>query len=225
MKKIVTCLLTGLLSISVLSGGIDIHATELRDKDADGFRYYSNEEAEQMIDDIAFEIAEKDISNSNQVPFEVQKEETAKQLRENFDKKASTRAPAYDAYRTDSPTVKTVTAQGFADGQPTDGFTRKTGDILYWNPNGGKTVTVGVSFGYKNVSFSVALGFGGTNAVGSGFRVPSNGKYKVYVIKDYKVSNPNVYGHPYNSPAGTWVRIDSQPTKTYSGDRTHLKKV
>lgn len=86
------------------------------------------------------------------------------------------------------------------------------------------TASVSLSFGWKSVSVSAVLGLGNGNGVGSGFRVPSNGRWKIYTDMTYKVSLANIWGHPYNSPEGTWVRVDAAPIKTYHGDNTRLIK-
>jgi hypothetical protein len=40
----------------------------------------------------------------------------------------------------------------------------------------------------------------------------------------YKVTQPNMWEHPYGSPAGTWVRVNAAPTKTFYDDKTKLIK-
>lgn len=120
--------------------------------------------------------------------------------------------------------LKYATVRGYAGDQPTKGYYRKTGDSLIWNPKGGPTASVSVSIGTKVISVSAGLGFGGTSGVGTAFRVPSNGNWKIYTQKKYKVTQTHMWGHPVGSPAGTWVKVDTKPTSSFYQDLTKLVK-
>lgn len=185
---------------------------------------YSSTDLNLMIEQIASEVANNNSEPNQVTSIESQKSEIIQQLSNDMNKLQLTRTPKYDRYKYDSATIKYAYLRGYAGGQPSAGYTRKTGDRLYWSKSGGPTVSVSVSLGWKAVGVSASLGTGGTSAVGSGFRVPSNGRWKVYADLTYKVCQPNIWGHPYGSPEGTWVRVDAIPTKTYYGDNTRLIK-
>ncbi|MGB6178787.1 hypothetical protein [Carnobacterium sp.] len=162
------------------------------------------------------------MSTPSIVSTEQQEKEIEVQLRQNIDLISMPRTPQHDKY--DASTVKYASFKGYAGGKPTMGFKRNTDDLLIWNPNGGPSASVSVSFAWKAVSVSADLGLGSTSGVGSSFRVPSAGNWKVYAKKVYKVTQPNIWGHPYGSPTGTWVRVDAAPTKTYYNHKTRLIK-
>lgn len=187
---------------------------------------FASSEINTMVEEMATDIANANEKNKPMQieSVEMQKIDIVTQLSNSFNALNFERAPQYDKYKYDEPTIKYAYLRGYAGGQPTTGYTRNTGDQLYWNKSGGPTVSVSVSFGWKAVSVGASLGTGNSSGVGSGFRVPSYGRWKVYSDLTYKVSQPNVWGHPYNSPEGTWVRVDASPTKTYYGDNTRLIK-
>lgn len=222
MKRFITTILVSVMLISLCSS--NIYATE--DTNKEEYKYYSKDEIDDMINDIATEAAQNEYSGEikNTSSIEMQKKELIEKFQKVIKKQQNSRVPTYDNYKSSSPTIKYANIKGKASGQPTKGYTRKKGDLLFWNPSGGTTVSVGVSFGYKSVSVSGSLGYGGTSSIGSGFTCPSNGNFYIYAHKIYKVTQANLWGHPYNSPAGTWVRIDSAPQKSYYGDETYLAK-
>jgi hypothetical protein len=195
---------------------------------SDFFKESIESDASSQLDVIVKEIAHQaalaEMSTPSIVSTEQQEKEIEVQLRQNIDSISMSRTPQYDKYKYDASTVKYATVKGYAGGQPTIGFKRNTGDQLIWNQNGGPSASVSISFGWKAVSVSADLGLGSTGGVGSGFRVPSAGNWKVYAEKVYKVTQPNMWGHPYGSPTGTWVRVDAAPTKTFYDDKTRLIK-
>lgn len=125
---------------------------------------------------------------------------------ESLSSTKSARIPEYSSYKYEEQTPVYRSVSGWAGNCPVGGVQYPKGGMIYWNPNGGPSVSVSLGVSYGNVSIGLSLGVRSDSTTAYLTEVPAgNNYYRLWVEPTYKIVPTKVYGKKVGSSSYTYL--------------------